>query len=236
MTSQLPLLALVLVVALLRAGPVAAQTTPSKTAANKQSVTIKRAEWSPTFEALVGISQQQFRDARLDRLTQNEFDSLFTSIYGAEQKMVQNAHSTQPSITCSPGQTEFQKIRVFVEVNDKTPAQIASGIRERLRALPDVEIVYDAMDADFGVSVLGLKDETESGRPLGFSLSVVTYDPCKESMAGKDWEVHVVRNHFVNIAPNEAQTIDGVVSRIDTDDIEDARKLHDAVRKAKAAK
>jgi len=214
----------------------AAQTPPPKRAAARPSAVIKHAEWSPSLESLVGLSQEQFRQASLGRLTEDEFASLLTSFYTNEQKMVKNALSAQLSVSCSPGQTDFQKVRIFVDVNEKTPSEIASGIRERLRALPDVEIVYDAMDADFGVAVLGLRDQTEAGRPLGFSLSVVTYDPCKESIGDKDWQVRMVRNHFVNVAPDEAQTIERVVSQIDTDDIEDTRKLHAAINKSKARK
>lgn len=204
--------------------------TPSKT--TTKAAEPPRAEWNESVESFVGITHDQFIQAGLAKLTKDQFASLFLTIYDTRQKAIDNAKKEQLTYTCGPSPANYDKVKLYVDVSDKTPSAIASGMRQRLRGLSDIEIVYTPIEADVGVQILGFANELENGHRTGFSVSVATYDPCKASMGDKDWPITMLDSHFMFTAANVSEVVDAVVSSIDTSDIESARKLHAAIKKA----
>ncbi len=208
--------------------------TPSKT--TTKAAEPLRAEWNESVESFVGITHDQFIQAGLAKLTKDEFASLFLTIYDTQQKAVDNAKKTQITYICGPVPSNYDKVKLYVEVSDGTPAEIASGVRQRLRGLTDVEIVYTPLEADKGIGILGFEDQMESGRKTGYSASVSTYSPCKGSFGDQEWPIKLLDNHFITTAAKASEVIDSIVSLVDTNDIEATRKFHAALKKAPISK
>ena len=195
-----------------------------------------RAEWSEAIESFCGITREQFNHAGLAKLSKDDFAALILAIYNIRQEAVENAKKLQITYVCGPLPANYDKVKIYVDMDDKAPAEVASGVRQRLRGLADVEIVYTPIEADVGLQILGFENELESGRKTGYSVSVASYDPCKGSLGDNEWPTRVLDNHFIFTAANVSQVIDAVVSHVDTNDLEGARKLHAAIKKAGTSK
>jgi hypothetical protein len=167
-----------------QSGP--ASSPPARTGASGKGTTKptapSRAEWSESIESFCGITREQFNQAGLAKLTKDEFGPLMLAIYDIRREAVENTKKRQVTYVCGPLPVNYDKVKLYVDVNDKTPAEIASGVRQRLRGLADVEIVYTPIEADIGLEILGFEDELENGRKTGYSVSVASYDPCKGSL------------------------------------------------------
>lgn len=54
---------------------------------------VKHAEWRASIESFLGISQKEFADAGLAKLTADEFSALLLAIYDARQEALSQARS-----------------------------------------------------------------------------------------------------------------------------------------------
>jgi len=158
------------------------------------------------------------------------------AVYNIRQEAVDTAQKAQTTYICGPLPPNYDKVKVYIAVSDATPSEIAIGVRERLRSLADVEVVYTPIEADVGIGVLGFENTLEGGHRSGYSASVITYDPCKGAVGERDWPIRIAENHFMVTTATVPEVINSIVSDVDTGDLEGARKLHAAIKKAAAPK
>jgi len=222
------------------------QSTPAPTQPSRTRVSTGKsaarpaapphAEWTASIESVFGITQKQFSEAGLFKLTETEVSTLLLAVYEIRQQAVDTAQKAQIAYTCGPIPASYDKIKLYVDVSENTPTEIASGVRQRLRGLPDVEIVYVPIEADVGIAIVGFENELLGGRKTGYSASVVTYDPCKGSGGDKDWPIQMLNNHFILTAASIPEIVETAVSHLDTRDLEAARKFHAAMKKVETPK
>lgn len=180
------------------------------------------------FQAVVAMTPTQFASSGLDKLSDDDLRSLTQFITEKTATAVQSVSSFK----CGPFTPTYDRVRIYIEATAHTPSEITSGIRQRLRAMPDVEVVYSATDADFGVSLLGLENKAEYTNHLfGYSLSLITYDGCEASFGTTKWPVKMIRDSVLFADATYDALVASVVSTIDTDDIEQVRKSNAAIKK-----
>jgi hypothetical protein len=131
------------------------------------------------------------------------------------------------------------RIAVLVTVNDQIPAEIASGLRQKLRAIPDVEIVYTKNDAALEVGVLGYENLTIGGVRTGYTVSVITTSTCKSSFLGVadtpvQWDMTLLNGHRLLTAATASEIVEQVVAGIDNVDLEAERRVRSLMKKATA--
>jgi hypothetical protein len=208
-------------------------TSPVAKSAAKQpvkSASVQHAQWTETAQAFSGVTQKQFTDSGLAKLTPDEFVQLMLAVADSRQEAVEENKRLQVTYTCGPVPADYDKVKVYVDVSDKTPSELASGIRQRLRGMSDVEVVYSPIEADLGVGLLGFENELQTGRKTGYSVSVVTYDPCKGSLGSNEWSIRMLNNQFIVTDATASGVVESILANIDTNDLENTRKLHAAIK------
>lgn len=212
---------------------IAQTATRSDRISKKVPAQEQRAEWLPAYESYAGITRDQFNEAGLGSLSLTQATLLMFSIHEIKDKASEDAIKQHTTYTCGPIPSgKYDKVRVYVEVSDSAPTEVASGLRQRLRSISDVEIVYTPIEADLGISILAYEDSLQTGRRIGYTASYVTYDPCKGSFGDRDWDLKLMDNHFLITGPDMTALVESVASDVDTKDLEGVRKLHDAIRKS----
>jgi hypothetical protein len=133
------------------------------------------------------------------------------------------------------------RIPILVTVNDQIPAEIASGLRQKLRAIPDVEIVYTKNEAALEVSVLGYENRTVGGVRTGYTVSVITTSTCKSSAFGGtvtnapvQFDITLLNGHRLLTAATASEIVQEAVASVDNEDIEGQRRVRSLIKKATA--
>lgn len=222
--SNLSLLATLLVPALVLAGQSKSRVLSGPTTPNGDLYEV--------FKGTTGMTAEEFARMGLDKLSEEELAAHLVWWYSTQE----NAKASVATFACHTHSgwldAPQRKIKVFFEEPDRElPAEIISGIRERLRAMPDVEIIYSKSEADLSVSLVCLRNEMESGRFIGYSLSMVTSIPC-ETVAGKSsmpWSA--LQNHYLQIAAGAQQIIEYAVTTLDAKDLEPLREQQVTARR-----
>jgi hypothetical protein len=194
-------------------------TSPVAKSAAKQpvkSASVQHAQWTETAQAFSGVTQKQFTDSGLAKLTPDEFVQLMLAVADSRQEAVEENKRLQVTYTCGPVPANYDKVKVYVDVSDKTPS--------------DVEVVYSPIEADLGVGLLGFENELQTGRKTGYSVSVVTYDPCKGSLGSNEWSIRMLNNQFIVTDATASGVVESILANIDTNDLENTRKLHAAIK------
>ncbi|HLW52950.1 MAG TPA: hypothetical protein VKW06_08905 [Candidatus Angelobacter sp.] len=157
----------------------------------------------------------------MKKLTPDELTSLATGIYLWNAKAMQN----QVTYHCGPTAPQ-EKISVyFAEGGEHTPPEVVSAVKQRVRAIRDVEITFNERTADVYVSLLAIANENQAGRQIGYTASVTTASACEGSW-GTDtkWSVQFLNNHVLYIDPTASGVAEAVVAALDAHDFEGARK------------
>lgn len=214
--------------------------TPVKPSARKQGnqpqPKVAMAAWYESEEILFGISRTQFAAMGLSKLTEQEYVWLMAWVNSQKSKAKEEALAKQPSYSCGRPIQEpatYDKVNLLIEVGDQTPADITSGIRQRLRAIPDVQIVYGSKDADLLVSIIGFQNELTSGRQTGYTISIVTADPCQSSVGTYVSSFSMYRSHFLQTSGKEVNgMVEGIVTTLDAKDLEPIRKQNAEIKQS----
>src|ERR1700677_4610 len=167
--------------------------------------TVAHAVWSSNLETNFGISEQGFQEMGLAALTTDQEFNMLTWAYSREQKAKASVQS--PSFDCGrPGQKfadakpeEYDKVRVNVDASGSAD-EIISGVRERLRAMNGIEVVYNSDEADLTVSLVAIQTkEQRAGYQLGTASAVVVTEPCTWKLGTYTNSYDVLRDQFVQV-------------------------------------
>jgi hypothetical protein len=217
--------------------PAFAQSVPSQPQSAKPKVVqprVQRAEWNEQVKLFTGISQDEFAAMGLRKLTVDEYEKLFTWAFNRESEAKEagkkEAMASQVTFSCGPKQTtdeSVKKVHVLIE-DTSAAAELMSGVRQKLRGISDVEIVYDISQADLVVIILGYENQLESGtRTTGYTASTVVASPCVGKIGTYEWNFQMSDDHFIfTVGPNIGVLVEKVVAKIDSSDIEPIRKSH----------
>jgi hypothetical protein len=203
------------------------------------AVKVQRAVWSEPLESVYGISRENFNAIGMSKLTTDETANLLVWVNGrevlAETKGKQEGTATVSTYSCGRSfedEVAHPSANILLRMPDATPAEIQSGLRQKLRTFSDVQIVYDEKDADLIVSVLGLESRGNVNRYLlGYAVSVATFTPCIWKALGSQGVFEKYQNHYLQIAPDVPQLVNSIAASLDSDDIESIRKEHAMFKK-----
>jgi len=215
-----------------------AQSTPSQSKSAKPRVAqpkVQKAEWTEQVHAYYGISQDDFAAMGLPKLTIDEYAKLSTWAYLRESEAKEagkkEGMATQVTFSCGPKQTtdvSVLKVRVLIEDNDATAAELMSGVRQRLRGISDVEVVFDLSRADLVIGIIGYEVHLENGtRGIGYTASTEVTKPCVGKFGTYEWNFQMSDDHFlISGGTSIGVLVEKVVAKIDSSDIEPVRKSH----------
>jgi hypothetical protein len=225
-----------------------AQTPPPKTPPpriKKPLPKIEMASWSQQQEQAFGISQDDFTSMGLSKLTNEEYVTLLLWISGhnikAEQKGMEEgragAINMQTTYSCGPktvDETSVSKVKLFIEDEKDTPSALMSGMRQRLRNISDVQIVYDEKDADLSIAIIGFENTlTGSNVTTGYSAAVITTIPCTSKYRTNEWNFQILDHALVQVGgKNVNPIVEEIVTTLDSKSIESIRRSNASLKKA----
>jgi hypothetical protein len=193
--------------------------SPPRAASRATKLVEEHAQWSEGLQSIISITPDQFKKDGLSRLTPSELSDLSLDLYIWHQKELAN----KITYHCGPAAAS-KKIRVFFDQNDSAPSDVISTLKQRVRAISDVEIVFSEEAADLSVSLLILRSESVSGAPLGFVGSTATTSPCNGMMGSSKWPMSVMSRHAIYSAGSPSAIAEQIVAGLDAHDFETERK------------
>jgi hypothetical protein len=214
---------------------ISAQTASPPRKASKPGP--KMAAWDELLGDTVGLQKQDFGTMGLSKLTQTEYSTLLQWVATSQNLAAEKAKFTQlTSFRCGrpfgKEVADYQKVRIYLDFAKTTPSELSSGIRQRLRAMPDVETVYTEIDSDLIVNIVGFELKDTAGNPIGFNVSLVTFDPCEWKIGSHAERIAAFRSHYLQSSGrNSQEVVDGIVTTLDSNDIEEKRAQNAATRK-----
>jgi hypothetical protein len=209
-------------------------TGSGQTSSNQNSLAskVQRAVWIEAMESEYGISRDDFNSIGMSKLTKEEAAYLMTWSQG---KRTRQEEPTNPTYSCGRSLNDLvahPSVSIFVAMRDPVPSEIQSALRQKLRAISDVQIVYDEKDADLVIAVLGMESRAQGNNYLlGYIISVAVFVPCEWKSAGSQGVFEMYENHILQIAGSAPDAVNSVTSALDSDNIEEIRKEHALYKK-----
>jgi len=207
-----------------------AQTRQSKTAPNGPQTpasAVPSAKWEPFWEGLLGITDAEFKAAGLERLSSQEAANLWSTIY-----------SHRPVLTCGPTFSEKEKdeyryVHLHVSGAD-SDAGFVGLLRGKLSAIKDAKMVPTDEDADLGVSVLTVSNQTDSHK-FGITVSTNIYEPCvfevRGGMASGATKFGKFLDQLINAGADQDGVASGIANTLDARDFDQIRQNHSEILK-----
>jgi hypothetical protein len=211
------------------------QSSSSKTPPSRKEV--DHATWNSALEKDFGITPQSFRDMGLQNLTLEQYVNLFGWILQRED----DAKKSVPTQTFNcgrPGESfkdakpeAYEKVRVYVATSGDDD-EVFSAVRERLRTMNGVEIVYSSDEADLKLSLVGVKEKEKNiGYQLGNAISIAVAKPCKWQLGTYATKYDTLQDQYVEVGSDISLVVNSIVSAFDTNNLEDERRANAAYRK-----
>lgn len=221
---------LVIAFAALALGILPSQTKTGLHRKAGSSTISKPATLGAGFQAVTDMTAAQFSSAGLQKLTDDELVALSAFISQHTSNAVEVAKTSETRYKCGPFTANYEKVKIYIEPSEHTPAQIMSDLHSRLRSIPDVQIVFSATDSDFGITILGIENRNAS-YVFGYSAAVSTFDGCEATYGDRKWQVQIVRNQWMFTGPSISSVLDPMIANIDTREIESTRSFNAAMKK-----
>jgi hypothetical protein len=197
------------------------------------AVKVPMAAWSEGAGTLIGLTKAAFDSMGLEKLTPSEYATFESWVYTRETDADTAARASQLTYSCGRSSKEahdWEKVNIYLMIQDSTPSELASRIRHDLRAINDVQIVFSGEDADLIVNIVGFSIETTLGQKTGYAASIVTSDPCVGKIGGQQSKFAMLENAYLQTSGTDAVKLaEGVTTTLDSKDIESARNNNAAI-------
>jgi hypothetical protein len=192
---------------------------------------ILRSKWDATLETY-GLTEETFYARKLYRMTPEDLKVVLLKAYATGFNIGQDFDAPK----CGPiGKSDLSVAKVYVDTPDDTEAEITSGLRARMRSMPDVRVVFTQDEADLVVVILGIRNESTNSRLFGYTVAYVILRPCVVGSGKYSTGVLINLYEGVSAAGDLALTLDAVMARLDSKGIELARQWNANARKAEEA-
>ncbi len=123
-------------------------------------------------------------------------------------------------------------MNLLIDASEATPSELMSGVRQMLRSISDVQIVYDIKEADLVISILGYEDKMADSRAVGYTASTTTAAPCMSKLGTNEWNFLMHENHFLQSSGKDVKVlVEDIVTTLDSKDIENLRRQHESMKK-----
>lgn len=216
-----------------------AQTNPPPPR-KKPLPAVRMASWNEKAEKSFGVSHEDFKSMGFSKLTQDEYGLLLFWISAqkthAEQKGMEEAQAAALTYSCGLNVAEeaaASKVNVIIEDDKNTPAALVSGIRQRVRSIPDVQIVYDTKDADLRISVMAFENQLKGSNEItGYTAAIITTTPCISKFGTTESNFQKYHSATLQSGGRDLNTVvERIVTTLDSDDIEPIRQEHAEIKK-----
>lgn len=216
-----------------------AQTTPSAPA-KSPALAKAEAELLKTKKDLqVASANSASLTEKLNSVTQ-DYETLRKANVAleADKAALQQTINFQLTYSCpGPPRTtaqDYDKINIYVSIEGADLSELASRIRQHFRSIQDVQIVFSEKEADISVGVIGFQVKGQQSLPIGYALSIITTKPCSSKFMGTENPLTILSNHYLQTGPflNNEELVSGIVSSIDTGDLEPMRAILSSWKKA----
>jgi len=219
--------------------PASAQTSqttkrPSQTKPGQPKV--EMAQWSAEWEKSFGISQDKFAAMGLSKLTVAEslevFMWAFTRENNAKEEGRDEVKSSQLRQVCGrriEDQAVADRVNLFIDEAEHTNSEVVSGLRQRLRAIPDVQIVYTEKDSDLSLTVIAAENRLTNDRNVGYILTIALMTPCREWFGADEAKASEYGRHVAHLlftGASVAEVVDPAAGKLDAKYVEEQRKSH----------
>jgi hypothetical protein len=210
-----------------------AQMATAKPNPKQDATTLPMAKWDPLMGKYYSMSEQQFDEMGLSKLTADQFEKLRYVFLWREVEAGVEAQedllTTTPIAHCASVRAN-DKIRVFVSEPEKNEAEFSSALLRNLRAIPDVDLTYDEGSADLGVAALLNKSETTSGIVMGHTVAITTYNVCRIGQGANAYIGRLIANTLLYTSDTLGDLAGMAVATIDSKDLEEKRKLQSKIK------
>ncbi len=238
MFSKLVRVVALAVVCLLLSLPLSAQTVSRPQSSPKSmqpKPKVEMATWAPYIEELIGLKEADFASMGLSKLTEAEYVQFFSWAAQREAAVKEAALRSQLTYSCGPTRQkpeDYDKVRIFLDLPNDAPSELASPIRQGLRAIKDVEIVFSSREADRSIGFLASQTKNVGGVTTGYTVTYIVTTPCLSKIADQTFDLNDLDNHVLQGGGTNAKEMaDRVVADLDAHDIEAARQLNSALKK-----
>ena len=190
------------------------------------------------------MSYEQFQFMGLSKLTQDEYykflswasersNQVRVEGMAAGRKAQESIDAIFPTYSCGPSldETTASKVRVFIQDPGDNPAELMSEFRQKLRNIPDVQIVFSEKEADLVLSLIGYEMHM-GGRAAGYAVSLIVSTPCTSRSSANEFPFSIGENHLLETGSEVKPLVDDLVASVDAKNIESVRKDHADLLKA----
>jgi hypothetical protein len=195
---------------------------------------VSMAKWDATTGGLMGVSKEEFDSMGLGKLTDVEYLAFMSWDSRKRQTVTQETLASQLTYSCGRSNLEaldYEKVNIYLMMDESTPAELASRIRQNLRAISDVQIVFSSKDADLIVQILGYQIDSLTNQKTGYAASVVTADPCVSQIGSQRADFGQYRHMFLQTGGTDTSRLaESITTSLDAADIEAARKNNADIR------
>jgi hypothetical protein len=191
-----------------------------------------RSKWDASF-APYGLTADLYRDNHLSRLSIDEIKNV--TLAGWSMGWDDAMSSVVPSCGPEAKNPDLSTVKLFLDIPDDTDTEAASGVRARLRAIPDIRIVFSEPEADATLHFLGVKTQSKSsGMVYGYVLTYVASRPCSVHLAKGLYRYDLILSHDLETAGTVEEVVQSVISNVDVHVCEKVRKWNaDALKESK---
>jgi hypothetical protein len=197
---------------------------------------VEMAQWSEELEKFYGISRERFAAMGLPKLTLKEYTEMIGWVYEREKVVTEQAaevaKSTQLRDLCGRSiedQAAADKVNLFIDEAEHNNSEVISGLRQRLRAIPDVEIVYTQKDADLTMTVIAQENRLTNDRNVGYLLTIALTTPCREWFGADEANASKYGKYVAHLfftGGSVAEVAEPAAGTVDAKYIEQERKSH----------
>lgn len=215
----------------------ATQTPHPKSTSTKPKVEL--AVWNENAEKSFGITEGNFKSMGLRKLTLEEYVAVLNWGWTRETQAEsrgrdegrQAVEATSSTYSCGPDKNKtddqsLSKVNLFIVPNTDTPSEIMSRVRERLRRMSDVQIVFDKKEADLVVEVSGFEAKMRgSNTAVGYTAATIVTVPCTWKIGTQTGIFPMFQDSLLNTSNlNAGDLVESIVTTIDSHDIESVRQ------------
>jgi len=193
---------------------------------------VTMATWDATTGTLIGITKEQFDSMGLGKMTDVEYLAFMFWASTKQEIVRKEALASQPTYSCGRPSMEardYEKVKIYLMIQDATPAELASRIRQNLRAISDVQVVFSGEDADLILNIVGYSIETTLNQKTGYATSIVTSDPCVSKLGNQQSKFAMLDNSYLQTGADAVKLAESITTTLDAGDIEAARKNNAAI-------
>ena len=124
------------------------------------------------------------------------------------------------------------KMKLYLDIPDEAPSEIASGIRNHLRSVPDARIVYSSADADATISILAMPNRSkDSTIVFGYTLTYDARRPCVFYNGKEIYPVEFPLSMMLEKAGSVDELVREVSADLDSGVCEKVRQWNESARK-----